>query len=202
MAATVEFHFDFGSPNAYLAHRLVPEVAARTGARFVYVPVLLGGVFKATNNASPMQQFAGIPAKLAYMRREMARFAARHGLAEFAMNPHFPVNTVQIMRGAVVAQEEGRLADYVDAVFAGMWARGLKLDDPAVIRSCLDEAGLDGGHILGRIGEDAIKQTLIANTEASVARGSFGSPSFYLGEELYFGKDSLPALEADIARAG
>lgn len=198
MSARVEFHFDFGSPNAYLAHRIIPAFEARSGAAFEYVPVLLGGLFKLTNNAPPMVQFKDIPAKQDYMRREMGRFMTRHGIDKFSMNPNFPVNTVQIMRGAIVAQEEGRLADYVEAVFVAMWEQGKKMDEAEVIAAHLDAAGFDGAHILERIGDAAIKQTLIDNTEASAKRGAFGSPSFFLGEELYFGKDSLAELEADL----
>ena len=196
---SVEFHFDFGSPNAYCAHRLIPEIEARTGVRFSYVPVLLGGVFKLTNNRSPMEQFAEVKNKMAYQRVEMARFMAKHRLTRFVMNPHFPVNTVQIMRGALVAEDEGELAKYVEAVFFHMWEAPKKMDDPAVIAAALDESGLDGAHILGRIGEQPIKDRLLANTEASVARGNFGSPTFFVGDEMFFGKDRLRDVEEEIA---
>ncbi len=201
MTTTVEFHFDFGSPNAYLSHKLVPAIEARSGARFVYVPVLLGGVFKATNNASPMVQFKEVRHKSDYYRREMTRFIARHGLTAFRMNPHFPVNTVQIMRGAVAAEIDGTLAPYVEAVFGAMWENGLKMDDAAVIKAALDAAGLDGARTLARIQDQDVKDRLIANTGASVERGTFGSPMFYLGEEPFFGKDKLADLEYEIGVA-
>src|SRR6185312_10950172 len=120
MTATVEFHFDFGSPNAYLAHLVIPAIERRTGARFRYVPVLLGGVFKATGNRSPGEAFAGIRNKLEYERLETQRFLRRYGITEFNRNPFFPVNTLRIMRGAVAAEMDGALAPYVAAVFHHM----------------------------------------------------------------------------------
>ena len=131
MTPKVEFHFDFGSPNAYFVHKLIPAVEQRTGAKFIYVPVLLGGVFKLTNNQAPMVQFKGIKNKLEYQQLETRRFIAKHGLTQFKMNPHFPVNTVQIMRGAAAAEMDGGLAPYVDAVFRYMWEEGRKMDDRA-----------------------------------------------------------------------
>src|SRR3984957_18914704 len=138
----VQFHFDFGSPNAYLSHKVIPAIEQRTGVRFTYVPVLLGGVFKMTGNQSPATAFSGIKNKPDYDRIEMRRFIARHGLESFRMNPHFPVNTLQIMRGAVAAQVAGVFEAYVEAVFRAMWVKGLKMDDPAVIKAAFDEAGL------------------------------------------------------------
>jgi 2-hydroxychromene-2-carboxylate isomerase len=195
----VEFHFDFGSSNSYCAHRVIPEIEARTGATFTYVPVLLGGVFKLTNNRSPMEQFAEVKNKMEYQRKEMARFMAKHHLTRFVMNPYFPVNTVQIMRGALVAEEEGQLARYVEAVFFHMWEAPKKMDEPQVIEVALDESGLDGAHILGRMAEQPIKDKLLRNTEASVARGNFGSPTFFVGDEMFFGKDRLRDVEEEIA---
>ncbi len=197
---TVEFHFDFGSPNAYLSHKLVPRIGQRTGATFRYVPVLLGGVFKLTNNRSPMVQFKDVKNKLEYQRLEMQRFIRRHGLTEYRMNPHFPVNTVQIMRGAVAAEMDGLLAKYVDAVFHHMWEEPKKMDEPEVIREALQEAGIDAARILARIQDQEIKDGLLRNTEASVARGSFGCPTFFVGEDMFFGKDRLRDLEEEIER--
>jgi 2-hydroxychromene-2-carboxylate isomerase len=196
--STVEFLFDFGSPNAYLAHKVIPGIEARTGARFAYVPVLLGGVFKATGNRSPMEAFAGIPAKLAYEARERDRFVARHGLTRFAANPYFPVNTLSIMRGAVAAQALGVFEPYVEAVFAAMWEAGQKMDDPAVIARVLTEAGLPAADLIAKSQDQAVKDQLAANTAAAVARGVFGSPSFFVGDDLYFGKDKLGEIEAAI----
>jgi 2-hydroxychromene-2-carboxylate isomerase len=196
----LEFLFDFGSPNAYLAYRVLPDVERRTGARFTFVPVLLGGVFKATNNQSPVTAFAHVPHKLAYERLEMTRFIARHGLHEFQMNPHFPVNTLTIMRGAVAAELEGLLTPYVAAVMRHMWAEPKKMDDPEVVRAALDDSGLDGARILSRTQDPDVKQRLIANTERAVARGVFGLPAFFVGDQLYFGKDRLRDVEEEIAR--
>lgn len=196
MPPHVEFHFDFGSPNAYLAHRVIPAIEGRTGVVFRYVPILLGGVFKLTNNQSPMLQFKGIKNKLDYQRLEVRRFIKKHGLTRFQMNPHFPVNTVQIMRGAVAAGPD--FTRYVEVVFKAMWEDEKKMDDPEVIRATLDAAGLDGQATLARIGAQEVKDTLLKNTESSVARGTFGAPTFFVGEEIFFGKDSLGAIEEEI----
>jgi 2-hydroxychromene-2-carboxylate isomerase len=201
MPAHVEFHFDFGSPNAYLAHRVIPGIERRTGVAFRYVPILLGGVFKLTNNQPPMQQFKGIKNKLDYQRLEVRRFIKKHGLTRFQMNPHFPVNTVQIMRGAIAAEPRGVFARYVEVVFTAMWEEGKKMDDAEVIGATLDAAGLDGAGLLASIQEQSVKQALIKATEDSVARGTFGAPTFYVGEEIFFGKDSLGAVEEAITAA-
>lgn len=197
----VEFHFDFGSPNAYLAHKLILGIEQRSGAAFVYVPILLGGVFKLTNNAAPMVQFKDVKNKLAYQRLEFQRFIDKHGLKQFQWNPHFPVNTVQIMRGAIVAQMDGNLMPYVDAVFHHMWEAPKKMDDAEVIRAALEESGIDAARILARIQDQDVKDALLRNTEASVARGSFGAPTFFVGDEMYFGKDRLREVEEAITQA-
>jgi 2-hydroxychromene-2-carboxylate isomerase len=197
----VIFYFDFGSPNAYLAHKVIPEIERRTGVRFTYVPALLGGIFKATGNQSPAQAFAGIPSKLAYEGKETRRFIKRHAITEFAQNPHFPVNTLQIMRGAVASQRLGIFEAYVDAVYRAMWVKGLKMDDPAVIRAALEDAGLPADRLIELMGDPEVKAKLIASTEAAVAAGVFGSPSFLVGGELFFGKDRLRDVEEAIAAA-
>ena len=194
----VEFHFDFGSPNAYLAHLIIPELEQRTGAPFEYVPVLLGGVFKLTNNRSPIESFHGVKNKLEYGRIEMRRFIRRHGITRFAMNPFFPVNTLLVMRGAIAAQTEGVFDRYVDAVFGHMWAEPKKMDHPAVARAALDESGLDGARLIAMTQEPAGKDRLLANTQKSVDRGAFGSPTFFVGEEIFFGKDRLRDVEEEI----
>ena len=198
MPPRVEFHFDFGSPNAYLCHKVLPSIAARTGVQITYVPVLLGGVFKLTNNQPPMVQFKGIKNKSEYARLETDRFIRKHGLTQYQRNPHFPVNTVQIMRGAVVAERDGFFDRYIDQVFHHMWEEPKKMDEATVIREALDASGLDGRAILDGIQEQAIKDKLIANTEASVARGNFGSPTFFVGDEMFFGKDRLREIEEEI----
>jgi 2-hydroxychromene-2-carboxylate isomerase len=201
MNPRVEFHFDFGSPNAYFSHKVIPAIEARTGATFHYVPVLLGGVFKLTNNQAPMMQFKGVKNKNEYMFLEIKRFIKRHGLTAFKMNPHFPVNTVQIMRGAIVAESAGTMARYTDAVFHNMWEDPKKMDDADTIKTALDSSGLDGAALLEGMQMQAVKDKLMANTEASVARGNFGSPTFFVGNEMFFGKDRLRDVEDEIVAA-
>lgn len=196
---SAEFLFDFGSPNAYLAHQVIPGIEQRTGAKFVYVPVLLGGVFKATGNRSPMEAYAGIPSKLAYEALETRRFVIRHGLTRYRQNPHFPVNTLGIMRGAEAARDLGVFAPYVEAVYQAMWEDGRKMDDPAVIAEVLSAAGLPAGEIIARTQEQAVKDRLMASTTRAVERGVFGSPSFFVGDDLYFGKDRLRDVEEALA---
>ena len=197
----VEFHFDFGSPNAYLAHLVVPEIEKRTGAKFEYVPILLGGVFKLTNNRSPAESMRGIKNRLEYEELERQRFVRRHAITRFTFNPFFPVNTLLIMRGAVAAQLEGVFDRYVDEVFRHMWAEPEKMDDPEVVRVVLEQSGLNAAALLARTQEPAVKDRLLKNTEASVARGAFGSPTFFVSSELFFGKDRLRDVEEELARA-
>ena len=194
----IEFHFDFGSPNAYLSHLVIPEIEARSRAQFIYVPVLLGGVFKLTNNVSPVIANRGIKNKADYQRLEMQRYMRAHAITAFKLNPYFPVNTLQIMRAGIVAEDEGYLKAYADAVFGHMWAEPKKMDDPEIIKTALDQSGFDGTHMLARTQEPAIKAKLVQNTENSVARGVFGSPTFFIGDEMFFGKDRLGEVEAAI----
>lgn len=198
----VQFLFDFGSPNAYLAHQVIPGIEARTGARVDYVPVLLGGLFKLANNRSPMEANADIPLKRAYDMLEIRRFVSRHGLTAFRLNPHFPVNTLQIMRGAVAAQRLGCFERYVNAVFASMWERGADMADPAVIAAELQAAGLDAAALMAAAQQPEVKQALLDNTQQAHARGAFGSPTFFVGDDMYFGKDRLRDVEEAITAAG
>ncbi len=199
MTKALEFIFDFGSPNAYLAMKVLPDLLERTGAELVIAPCLLGGIFKATGNRAPMLQYADVPAKLAYENLEMRRFIESHGLARFRLNPHFPVNTLLVMRGAIVAEDEGVLDDYVDTVNRAMWEQGLKMDDAEVAAAFLSENGFDGPALLARTQEPAIKARLAANTEAAVARGVFGIPTFFVGDRMFFGKDRLGQVEEALA---
>jgi 2-hydroxychromene-2-carboxylate isomerase len=199
MAKTVDFLFDFGSPNAYLSHLVIPEIEQRTGATFVYIPVLLGGIFKATGNRSPAESLAGIKNKAEHMQKETDRFLRRHHITRYRHNPFFPVNTLQLMRGAVAAQAEGLFEPYVEAVFASMWEDPKKMDDPEVVRAALVAAGLDADLILRRSQDPEVKGKLIANTEAAVARGVYGSPTFFVGDEMFFGKDQLRDVEEELA---
>lgn len=194
------FYFDFGSPNAYLAYRVLPGMEARTGVRFDYVPVLLGGLFKLSGNQSPITAFAAIPNKLAYELLEMKRFIAKHGLAAFRMNPHFPVNTLALMRGAVAAEEEDVFARYIEAMFHFMWEEPRKLDDPAELAAALTEAGLPAERLMKRSQDQAVKDRLVANTQSAYERGAFGVPTFLVGDELFFGKDRLRDVEEEIVR--
>jgi len=200
MAIKVEFLFDFGSPNAYLSHLVIPSIERRTGVKFEYVPVLLGGVFKATNNVSPAVSLQGIKNKPQYTQLETRRFLKQHGITKYAPNPFFPVNTLTIMRGAVFAQRTGYFEKYVDEVYRHMWAEPKKMDEVDVIAAALTESGLPAAEILAGTQLPDVKQQLIANVDDAVARGVFGSPSFFVGSELYFGKDRLRDVEEEIER--
>jgi len=195
----VEFHFDFGSPNAYLAHLVIPEIEQRTGVKFEYVPVLLGGVYKLTGNRSPAESLAGIKNKPDYERLETARFLKRHGITRFQQNPFFPVNTLTIMRGAIAAQRLGVFERYVDEIYRHMWSEPKKLDDPSVFRATLLESRFNAERFAELVQDPEIKKALLENTERSVARGTFGSPTFFVGDEIFFGNDRLREVEEEIA---
>jgi 2-hydroxychromene-2-carboxylate isomerase len=196
----VQFLFDFGSPNAYLCHKVLPDIESRTGERFDYFPVLLGGLFKLSNNRSPAEAFADIPNKRAYDTLEVQRFIARHQLTRFQFNPHFPVNTLKVMRLAVAAQALGCGPQTIDAMYLAMWEQARDMDDPDEIVAVLREAGLDGPALLARAQDPEVKARLAANTQSAFERGAFGSPSFYVGDQLFFGKDRLREVEEEIVR--
>jgi 2-hydroxychromene-2-carboxylate isomerase len=198
---TVQFLFDFGSPNAYLCHKAIPAIESRTAVRFEYVPILLGGLFKLSNNRSPAEAYADIPNKRAYDRLEVQRFVARHGLVKFRANPFFPVNTQKIMRLAVAAQESGCAPGYVDAMYAAMWEQARNMDDAQEIEAVLKSAGLDGPALLARAQEPEVKARLAANTQSAFERGAFGSPTFFVGDAMYFGKDRLREVEEEIVQS-
>ena len=199
MGKTLELLFDFASPNCWLGLRALPPLLARTGAGLVVEPVLLGGIFKATGNQSPMAAFAQVKGKLAYEDLEIRRFIARHGLTQFRMNTHFPVNTLLLMRGLVAARAAGQGDAYLEAGLKGLWEEGLALADPAVLQARLDRAGLDGAALLAAAQSPDVKAALAASTERAVARGAFGLPTFFIGDEMYFGKERLPQIEQDLA---
>ena len=199
MTKTVEFIFDFGSPNAYLAYTVLQDIARRTGAQVVLTPCLLGGIFKITGNQAPMTAFGGVQGKLAYEALETKRFVARHKLDRYQFNPHFPVNTLLIMRGLVAARRLGVEQTYLDTVMAAMWERGLKMDDPQVVAAALTEAGLDAKAILEATQDPEVKAELMANTEQAAARGAFGIPTFFVGDEMFFGKERLGQVEEELA---
>lgn len=200
MSRSVDFIFDFGSPNAYLAWKVLPAIAARHGAPVNLLPCLLGGIFKATGNQAPGVAFSGVKGKLDYEMLEMRRFIEAHGITAFRFNPHFPVNTLLLMRGMIAAQRAGVGEAYLDAMLKGMWEDGLKLDDPEVFVATADAAGLDGAALLAATGDPEVKGQLMANTEAAVARGVFGIPTFFVGSEMFFGKDRLGQVEAELAK--
>ena len=192
------FYFDFGSPNAFLCHRVVPAIEQRTGVKFTYVPILLGGLFKLTGNQSPATAFAGIKNKPEYEALEMRRFITRHGIADFKFNPFFPINTLQLMRGAVAAEQLGVFDAYVTAVVDAMWARGLDMGQPEVAAGVLAAAGLQADEIFALSQSPEIKQRLLENTQAAFEKGAFGIPTFLVGDELFFGKDRLRDVEEAI----
>jgi 2-hydroxychromene-2-carboxylate isomerase len=191
----VQFLFDFGSPNAYLCHEVLPEIEGRTGIRFEYFPILLGGLFKLSNNRSPAQAFADIPNKRAYDRLEVQRFINKHKLNRFKMNPYFPVNTLKIMRLAIAAQQLGSGQQYIEAMYCAMWEQARNMDDADEISAVLREAGLDGPALLSKAQEPEIKSRLLENTQSAFEKGAFGSPSFLVDDDLYFGKDRLKEVE-------
>ncbi len=197
-----EFHFDFGSPNAYLAEAALAGIEQRTGVKFEYVPVLLGGIYKATGNMSPAESLRGIKNKPEYQRLEIERFVRRHGITGFKSNPFFPVNTLMLMRGAVAAKFEGVFEPYFTAAYHHMWEEPKKMDDPEVFVAAFRASGIDIDRLILRAQQDDVKQKLIKDTNDAVARGSFGSPTFFVGNEMFFGKDSLRDVEEAIVEQG
>jgi 2-hydroxychromene-2-carboxylate isomerase len=194
-ASAPQFLFDFGSPNAFLSHEAIPAIEQRTGVKFEYVPVLLGGIFKATNNKSPAETLAGIKNKREFHALETERFVKRFGVKPYTMNPFFPVNTLNLMRTAIAAQLEGVFEKYVDAAFHHMWVEPKKMDDLDVAAKALSASGLDGAKLLARGQEPEVKAKLIENTQSAVERGAFGSPTFFVGKEIFFGKEQLREVE-------
>ena len=190
-----KFMFDFGSPNAFLSHEAIPAIEKRTGTKFEYIPILLGGVFKATNNKSPAETLAGIKNKREFLALETERFVKRFGVKPYVSNPFFPVNTLHLMRAAIAAQLEGVFEPYVEAAFHHMWIEPKKMDDPEVAAKALSTSGLDGAKLLARAQEPEVKAKLIANTQGAVERGAFGSPTFFVGKEMFFGKEQLREVE-------
>jgi 2-hydroxychromene-2-carboxylate isomerase len=194
----VEFQFDFGSPNAYLAEFAIPAIEKRTGVKFEYVPVLLGGIYKATNNMSPFDSLRGIKNKPEYQALETQRFIRRHSITKFRPNPFFPVNTLMLMRGAVAAQFENMFEPYFRAAYHHMWVEPKKMDDLEIFRNAFISSGIDIDRLTARAQQDDVKKKLIENTTDAVNRGAFGSPTFFVGEEMFFGKDQLRDVEESI----
>lgn len=189
----VEFFFDVGSPAAYLAWTQLPALCAAAGAELVLRPMLLGGVFQATGNQSPVT----VPAKGRYVNRDFARFAQRYGVP-LVINPHFPINTLLLMRGATGLQlrQPERLGDYLRIVFQAIWVDGVNMNEPAEVARVLSAAGFDPAQLLALAGDDATKAALRATTDEAVARGVFGAPTMFVGDEMFFGQDRLDWVSA------
>jgi len=200
MTRTVDFIFDFASPNAYLARKALVGVVERTGAKINYIPCLLGGIFKSTGNQPPMLAFGGVKGKLDYEMLETKRFIEKHACDKFVMNSHFPVNTLLLMRGAIAAERDGYLEKYIEAGLCSMWEGSKKMDDPEVYVTEMNNAGLDGAALLASTQDPDIKQGLIANTSGAVEQGCFGVPTFYVNGEMFFGKDRLGLVEEEICK--
>lgn len=185
---SVEFYFDVGSPTSYLAYTQLPRIAADAGVPLRYRPMLLDGVFEATGNASPIS----VPAKGRWMRDDLARWAARHGVP-FSFNPNFPIDTLTLMRGAIGMQmrRPEALERYLDAVFAAMWVQPRDLGDADTLADVLREARLDPREFGALVADDAVKARLLAETEAAVARGVFGAPTVFVGDAMFFGQDRM-----------
>jgi 2-hydroxychromene-2-carboxylate isomerase len=200
MSKNLEFLFDFGGPNSYLAYKMLPDLCARTGAKIVYVPILLGGLFKLTNNQAPMMRYAETPAKQKYEMLEFQRFVKAHAIP-FKMNPRFPLNTLYVMRGAIAAQRLGCFAPYMDAVMAAMWHDAADMGDLDIVRDVLDKAGLDSAALLALADDAEVKAELIANTEAAAKRGAFGVPTFFVDEDMFWGKERLGQVETALTKS-
>jgi 2-hydroxychromene-2-carboxylate isomerase len=194
----LEFQFDFGSPNAYLAEKVIPAIERRHGVKFDYVPVLLGGIYKATGNMSPFDSLRGIKNKPEYQALETERFIRRHNITTFRKNQFFPVNTLMLMRGAVAAQFEDMFEPYFRAAYHHMWEEPKKMDDLEIFRSAFKSSGIDIERLIARAQQDDVKKKLIENTTDAVERGAFGSPTFFVGKEMFFGKDQLRDVEDSI----
>jgi len=190
-----QFLFDFGSPNAFLSHEAIPAIERRTGVKFEYVPILLGGIFKSTNNKSPAETLAGVKNKPEFQQIETERFIKRFHVKPYTWNPFFPVNTLHLMRAAVAAQLEGVFEKYVEAAFHHMWVEPKKMDDPEVAMKAFTSSGLDAARLFARAQESDVKSKLIDNTQKAVERGAFGSPTFFVGKEIFFGKEQLREVE-------
>ena len=199
MSKRPQFMFDFGSPNAFLSHEAIPAIEQRTGAKFEYIPILLGGIFKATNNKSPAETLAGVKNKPEFNALETERFVKRFKVEPYVWNPFFPVNTLNLMRAAIAAQVEGVFEKYVEAAFHHMWREPKKMDDLEVAAKALSASGLDGAKLLARAQGADVKAKLIENTQSAVERGAFGSPTFFVGNEMFFGKEQLREVEELVA---
>ena len=199
MTPRPQFMFDFGSPNAFLSHEAIPAIEKRASVKFEYVPILLGGIFKATNNKSPAETLAGVKNKPEFQALETERFIKRFHVQPYVWNPFFPVNTLNLMRAAIAAQFEDVFERYVEAAFHHMWREPKRMDDPEVAVKALSASGLNGAKLLARAQDADVKAKLIENTQSAVERGAFGSPTFFVGNEMFFGKEQLREVEEMVA---
>ena len=191
----VDFIFDVASPNMYFCHKLIPDFKERTGVEFEYIPCLLGGIMKLSGNQPPFVAFAEIPNKNKYQLIEIERFIKQHQLKEFKFNSNFPMNTVQIQRGALVAIQLGIFDEYLEIILEAMWEKNLNLADIDIFQSTLSENNIDAVSIMEIITSQDCKDKLIANTTDAVNRGAFGVPTFFFENQIFFGKDHLHQLE-------
>jgi 2-hydroxychromene-2-carboxylate isomerase len=198
MRKTVEFYFDLGSPATYLAYTQLPKLCAETDSELIYIPMLLGGVFKATGNASP----AMIPAKGRYMFEDLDRYARRYGVP-LKFNPHFPINTLMLMRAVTGIQlrQPERFPAFIDCLFKGLWVDGRPLDEPATVAALLSEHGFDPAEVLALTNDETVKTALKDNTETAIKRGVFGAPSMFIGKQMFFGQDRLDFVEEALRQA-
>jgi 2-hydroxychromene-2-carboxylate isomerase len=196
MSDRIDFYFDYGSPTSYLAYKQLPGVIMRTGVEVDHRPILLGGVYQATSNHSPLD----LPLKRKWMEGDMQFFAERYGVP-FAPNPYFPINTLVLMRGAVYAQQEGFLDQYSDAVFHAMWGSPENMNEPAVIAKVLQSADLNVQKIVAATQDPAIKEQLKSNTQEAIDRGAFGAPIIFIGDRMFFGQDRVQYVEEILAKA-
>ena len=195
MSLNIEFLFDFASPNAYLSYHVVADVAERNGAALTLTPVLLGGLFKLTNNQAPMVAFGEVKGKLDYDMLETQRFIAFHQLNQFKFNPHFPINTIMLMRGFIAAQQMGVIDEYVAVTLSAMWEQEQNMGDPEVATNVWQSAGLDAAVLVETIQTKPVKDALFHNTQQAAERGAFGVPTFFVGDEMFFGKERILQVE-------
>ena len=200
MSRSVDFYYDIGSPNCYMANKALSPILERTGATVNYKICLLGGVFEATGNQPPWMAAGQVKPKMDFIMLEIKRFLKKHELSKFAMTPHFPLNSLLCMRAAISAEEQGRLGEYFTALETLIWEEGVKMDDPEIFASSLTEQGFDGAALLTSTQDTNVKERLKGYTQDAVSRGIFGVPTFFVGNEMFFGKDQLHRVEEELLK--
>ena len=196
----IEFYFDFGSPNSYLSHLVIPKIEQRKKVKFDYIPILLGGVFKLTGNKSPAESLIGIKNKGEYAEIETNRFLKKNEINNYKFNPDFPINTLALMRGATFAKEKPYYHSYIKCIYQSMWEKPKKLDELSVFETVLKEYNLPSEEIIYGAQKKETKQMLIDKTSEAVEKGVFGSPTFFVENEIFFGKDRLEEVEREIEK--